>query len=60
MATSVDVLQSFTGLTPFLYPALRNSERRTKVALANLPALLPSFFTAKEQRSEVLNVLDLG
>lgn len=50
----VDVLQSFTGLTPFLYPELRNSDRRTKVALANRPLLLllllPSFFAEKTQK----------
>ncbi len=49
MATIVDVLQSFTGLTPFLYPALKNSDRRTNVAFANLPVLLPSFFTENVQ-----------
>ena len=48
MATMVDWRQSRTGLTPFLYPALRNSERRTKVAFANRPVLFPSFFTMND------------
>lgn len=54
MATIVDVLQSLTGRTPFLYPALRNSERRTSVALANRPVLLPSFFTGNDMQSQCL------
>lgn len=47
MATIVESRQSFTGRTPFLYPALKNSDSRTKVALANRPVLLPSFLTTK-------------
>lgn len=54
MATMVDVLQSLTGRTPFLYPALRNSDRRTSVALANRPVLLPSFFTGNDMQVHCL------
>ncbi|TNN79190.1 hypothetical protein EYF80_010638 [Liparis tanakae] len=48
--------ESFTGLTPFLYPELKNSESRTNVALAKRPELLPSFFTEKAKLQLVQSI----